>query len=414
MPRHLSAIAFAWVATLAAAYIAGRVAEPLLLPEERARVIEELRSSQRPVQTTRNSQPASIASPEPVIEETARAVAPHIRASKVAVPLDVVLRKALENPDAVERMIGFAEVLRQVDATTIASLVAEFDAQHDKDDWTGMQNRQLLFYKWGTFDPQAALAYLKEGNGNKHHKRYLTASVLSGWGSEDPDSAIAWARESHEGDDNPHMAGIISGLAKTDLTRAGDLLQELPYGSTRGRAAHDVVRAHMRTGQENAKNWASQLPGNELKDGVVSMVVRELAKESPQQAAEWLSSMDDVNPKKSVGSIAKQWAKDAPAEAANWVASFDDEETRKASLPGVISQWAAQDVQAAGEFLHDYPATSDRDAAIASYVYRIARSDAESAQAWADSIVDEKQRERVTRSIKQIAKHQSRVSVHLE
>ncbi|MFT5126501.1 MAG: hypothetical protein ACI8W8_000095 [Rhodothermales bacterium] len=414
MPRHLSAIAFAWVATLAAAFIAGRVAGPLLPPESAdpaAIEAQELRTSQSPAPETRSSQPRSIAG------ERAASVPRSVawpQASKVAVPVDVLLRNALQEPDAVEKMLGIAEVLRQVDATTIASLLAEFDAQGNRDEWSSMQYRQLLFFKWGALNGDAAMTYLDENSGNKHHKRYLTSSVLSGWASEDADSAIAWAQENHEGEDNPHMMGIISGLAKTDLGRASELLQSLPYGSNRGRAAQDVVRAHLRQGEENAQRWASDLPGNELKDGVVSMVVRELAKDSPQRAAEWLGTMDDIDPKKSVNSIARQWARESPEEAADWVAKFDDEDTRKSSLPQVISQWASHDIQAAGNWLREYPATPDRDAAIASYVYRIARTDAESAQAWANSIVDEKQRERATKSIAQITKHQNRGNVHVQ
>jgi hypothetical protein len=414
MPRHFSALAFAWVATLAGAFIAGRVAGPLLVDSQPAPVAEvrDVRSSQASAPSVRSSQPAE----KPTrIAESATEPAERAQASKVSVPLDVILREALQEPDAVEKVIGLAEVLRNVDATTIASLVAEFDAENDGEDWSVMQHRQLFFYKWGTLDGDAALAYLETSGGNKHHKRYLMGSVLSGWASQDADEAIAWAEANHAGDgENPHMIGIVSGLAKTDLTRAGDLLQEMPFGSSRGRAAHDVVRAHMREGETEAKQWAADLPGNELKDGVVSMIARELAKESPQQAAQWIDTLDDVNPKKSVSSIARQWAREEPEQAANWVASFEDEGTRQSSLPSVISQWASKDLHAAGEWLRDYPATPDRDAAIASYVYRIAREDADSAEAWAEAIVDDKQRERVARSIKQMSKHRQRVQVRSE
>ena len=412
MPRHLSIIAVLWVATLAGAYIAGRVAGPLLPPEEQSAevVTEDERSSPPPVANVRTSQaPKPAVEPEPEVTAASASPVPRRQVSEVAVPLDLVLREALEEPDQVEKMIGFAEVLREVDATTIATLVAEFDSQNDKDDWHVMQHRQLLYYKWGTLNGDAALAYLEDSDVNKHHKRYLQSSVLSGWASKDADSAIAWAQENHEGDkENPHMGGIIAGLAKTDLSRASDLLQELPYGSTRGRAAHEVVRQHMRVGEEDAKRWAQDLPANELKDGVVSMIVRELAKESASQAAEWLDTMDDVDPKKSVSSIARQWARDEPLEAANWVASFEDDETRRSALPNVISTWSSQDMQAAGEWLGQYPATPERDAAIASYAYRLARTNNEAAQAWADSIGDEKQRERVLRSVKHMSNHSAR------
>jgi hypothetical protein len=407
MPRHLSAIAFAWVATLAAAYIAGRVAGPLLPTEEKTPPPpQELRSSQAAPVVARSSQPEPKDASQP--QASAESATEHRRpaaAPSVAVPLDVVLRKALDEPDAVEKLIGIAEVLRKVDASTIESLVAEFDSQTDGEDWSIMQHRQLLYYKWGMIDGEAALAYLDNSDTHKHHKRYLQSSILAGWASKDADSAIVWAQDNHEGDENPYMSGIISGLANTDLTRAGDLLQTLPYGTTRGRAAYEVVRAHMREGQETAKEWAAGLPADQLKDGVVSMVARELAKDSPQRAAEWLNSMEDVNPEKSVSSIARQWAREKPQEAADWVASFEDEATRRASLPNVISTWAAQDMHAAGEWLRQYPATPERDAAIASYAYRLARTDAESAEAWANSIVEEQQRERVLRSVKQMAKH---------
>lgn len=297
---------------------------------------------------------------------------------------------ALDNSDPIERMSAFTDALKRLDASSVQAVLAAFEERPG--DHTDDQEFSMFLFAWARIDGAAAMGYIEEHM--EGWQSYRTAyAAMSGWASTDPADAEAWAREQHEGPDNPYLVGVVNGVAKTDLNRATEITQSLPYGRIRGRAVDVLIEAYFKEGVDTTMNWASNLKEGVLKNGIVSRVAARVARDDPFAAAEWAVTLVEGGERNNaVTSIASTWSRSQPREAANYLVQISDEDLRSKALGKVVERWARSDRAAAGAWLTENKDQPGMDEAIQQYAERLRFKDPVSAMTWAASIKNEASR----------------------
>ncbi|MGI9244040.1 MAG: hypothetical protein ACR2RV_24800, partial [Verrucomicrobiales bacterium] len=95
---------------------------------------------------------------------------------------------------------------------------------------------------------------------------------------------------------------------------------------------------------------------------------------------------------RAVASVAYEWGRKAPEDAADWVSGIEDLDLRSRGMETVVETWARADADAAGTWLGQMPASPELDRPVRSYALMVQGRDPEAAMAWANTITDEKLR----------------------
>ena len=74
--------------------------------------------------------------------------------------------------------------------------------------------------------------------------------------------------------------------------------------------------------------------------------------------------------------------------ATYWVENLQEGAVKERAMAAVVSIWADDDPNAAGEWLNTFPVEESLDRAVNAFARRMVDSDPETAVAWAETIVD--------------------------
>ncbi len=302
------------------------------------------------------------------------------------------LQERIKSSNPVIRLRAFIELLEDGSPQSIEKARGIYEKLPDGPQ--RFSELRMLAYSWGQSDPQAALEWSRKLGG--YDQRIGTGSVLSSWSRYDSAGAIAWAKENFEGEDNPYFIGIISGMSENDLIGASELMNTLPYGRTRGRAASILVEKTWQMGEETAIHFADNLPEGSIQNYAYGEIAKKIARDDLGRAAQWVENMDESEVKVRVSEdVAQQWARESPVEAAEWVSKMPEGEARSESMEEVVTQWARKDPTATAEWLNQFPSGELMDEPIQRFVREVARKDPDTALTWAQSITDEERRKKV-------------------
>ena len=402
------------VAALATAFFAGRVsvtpvtiaADPGAGPDSpRPDVVTEF------VSTPRGDRPEGGADPVPRVDSpsadtsTATAIKPDWRREPSSARDRAIqmthgnVTEALEMTDPVERMRLFTSMLADLTAESAPMAMAALDSLPDG--YERGRERGLLLYAWAKLDGPSAIEYAqRNGRGWERHRNAY--SVLNGWATEDPEAAEAWAREAHDGEDNPYLAGVIAGVAGTDLDKATELTYTLPYGRNRGHAVDALIGGYFRQSPEAAMDWAEQLPEKDLKlkEGIYTRVASKIANIDGYRAAEWvLDSAEGDVLMRALPEVADEWAERNPGEAADWVDRLEDGELKSRAMGEVISEWARKEPAKAADWLNAQPKSELLDRPIERFAWNIRHEDPQTAMVWAGQITGTEQRRKLLENL---------------
>ncbi len=281
------------------------------------------------------------------------------------------LKEIFENQDPVARMADYLVYLKtlttnEARSSALASMLENFNPRERG------KELNMLMSEWASSDPVAALASVKD---NKDWTGTMAAStVLSKWVSTNPDAAIAWATENgKEGNEtengNFYMVGLLGTLAKTDLDRAASLTESMGRSRARGEAMDRVLDQYLaqRT-PEATQAWAAGLSESPYKDGLMSRLAGRLASKDGAAAAAWASTLPETQNKPQV-------------------------------LAQVIERWSREQPNEAGAWLNQFPMSPATDDPRETFAWQVQKKDPEAAIAWANTITDERRRDRATRDL---------------
>lgn len=315
------------------------------------------------------------------------------------------------------RLQAFSELLQKNDEDSIRQAIAAYEELPEGS--SRFSELRMLAYSWAQIDPIGAVEWMNELDGLE--KRIGMGTVLDSWARTDSETAIAWAKENfdgEEGQENPYLIGIVSGMSQNDLVGATELMTSMPYGRARGRSASIIFEQTWKKGEEVAMNWAENLPEGSLQSFAYGEIGKKIAKEDMGRAVKWVDGMKESNLKAAVSDeVAERWARESPVEAAKWVASMPEGESRSESMEEVVSQWARKDPTATAEWLNQFPSGELMDEPIQRFVREVVRKDPEIAMTWAEAIVDQERRNRTVTEVNRVAERmaeQAKINANAE
>jgi len=251
----------------------------------------------------------------------------------------------------------------------------------------------LLLTAWAEADPISALAYSKDNTSGG----FATNTILTAWAGRDPQAAIAWAEMSHTGDGaNPHMAGIIRGMAGDDPLRATQLLTDMPFSRERGDALAAILPHLIRQGPDAARIWVSGIADERLREGAMTRVAEQLAATDPKGTAEWLVANPSQATNSRLDDVVAAWARKDQTAAVSYLNSLPPGNDRSNALRGVISAVAAQDPKAAATMLRSYQGDVN-DRVVQNFVWSSFGADPAVAASHIGMIGDQGQRDEMYR-----------------
>jgi len=172
-------------------------------------------------------------------------------------------------------------------------------------------------------------------------------------------------------------AAVAATLGGDEQTRA--------YGGIAGKWASQDFAA--------AERWIQSLPA-EARGRAMSQALESLATSDPEGAAAKVAGIPEGRDReRAIENIAGPWARKEPAAAAAWVAGQSLADPQEAIRP-VIATWANQDSGAALDFIRQQAPGALRDEATATFVWSNRSGDPQESMRLAESIGDERARER--------------------
>ncbi len=253
----------------------------------------------------------------------------------------------------------------------------------------------LLLSAWAKVDPMAALQYAGENTAN----RFATDTILTTWASLDPYAAIRWADANHTDDEaNPHMVGVIRGIAASDPDLATRLLTEMPRSRERG-AALDAMLPHLLTmGNESTRKWIDGLGDDSLRNGAMLRTAERLAQSDPAGTAAWLLENPGEASQRRIDDVYRVWMRDNPQAAQGSFASLPAGEARSNALRGLVSALSSSDPAAAISLMNRH-ASDVNDHVVRHFAWHSFDSDPAAAASQLARMQDPRQQEQMYRRI---------------
>jgi hypothetical protein len=198
----------------------------------------------------------------------------------------------------------------------------------------------MMLSAWAKNDPLAAIAYAKEHTGN----RFAIDTILTTWSSLDPLAAIRWVESDHTGEGaNPHMAGIIRGIAADDPDLATSLLTSMPRSRERGEALDALLPHLLAQGDDATRAWIAGLSDDALRNGAMMRVADRLAAGDPAGTVAWLLENPSEATQRRMDDVYSTWVRNDPQAAQASLATLPAGDVRSNALRGLVSGLAASD-----------------------------------------------------------------------
>ena len=306
---------------------------------------------------------------------------------------------------------------------------------------------------WATKDPKATLAWLDQLQ-NRITRTSLTHEIASVYAETNPAEAIKWAQDSQDLNVRKTVfVRAISALAATDVSAAlealqtlpnskerdaavsnaisssifknvpdpdtaAQLLEQLPPGAERNRAASSICDARassnprtaldwlvseatipvgtpnatfadwLKKSANDALAWAQSLPAGENREGAYYSIAVTLAGSDPAQARLYFAQLTPEDQDQAAASMAKEFFNRDPAQARQWAESLPPGDGRNSALRRIAGEWYDVDPNGVTNWLNTMPSSPSRDKAVGAYCEHLAKKDPGAAMNFAISIQD--------------------------
>lgn len=267
-----------------------------------------------------------------------------------------------------------------------------------------------LLTRWGKLDPYNALAFAGGIESMELQNRAM-GEVLEGWASTDPVSALKWLDTN--GVEFPariygdYLGDIMEGYAQTNPQLAFAYVEGLPSDTVgnrriRDRALREVIDVMV---EQNNISMAIELTtamdDDSSRTNALSEIVDEWAEMDPLAAKDFVESMaDDPAYAEMQRAVLREWADDDPVAASEWLGTMDPEDPNLPRLAtSLVERWTRYDLNAAAEWLNEAPSSPEMDRAVGIFSMRAAQDDPQNALTWAQSVSDDRTRQRLENQI---------------
>jgi RNA polymerase sigma factor (sigma-70 family) len=211
----------------------------------------------------------------------------------------------------------------------------------------------LMLLNWARLDLPASLGFV-EGRAPG-----FCEEVAAYWGSTDPEAALAWAREKSAAATgvNLRLAGVLEGIARTDLARAISLAAEFP--AEQGELLRRVLYAQYGRDREAPAKMLALLDDEGLRQAVIGAAANFRAGADPGGSLHLLMDHPEAVAEANPLSIYNVWVGQDLGAATGSLASLPPGEFLKSALSVVSRETAVRNPAAAVELIQRYPAGVD-------------------------------------------------------
>lgn len=231
---------------------------------------------------------------------------------------------------------------------------------------TRMGEYALLLSAWAKQDPLNAMAYARANTAT----RFATDTILTTWATDDPLAAIQWAESNHDGDAaNPHMAGIIKGIAPSDPDLASRLLIEMPRSRERGEALDAILPYVLEKGVADARQWIESITDDSLRNGAMMRAAEKFAESDPAGTVDWLIQNPSEATQRRMDDVYRVWMRNLPQDALAALSTMPKGEIRTDALRGVVSAVSSTDPVLAIRLMDQHAADVD-DGVVGNFIWR--------------------------------------------
>ena len=306
-----------------------------------------------------------------------------------------LVTQAFGDPNPVNRMRAFAQLIERVDAENARELV---DALKEfGPDEASREQLDLIFFALGNKAGATALQ-LDLGDIDDEMRDYFAGQMLSGWASSDPQAAIDWfRRQAHSLESGRTLArGLFHGLMAGDPQQASEFLFA-PVGPGPGEMARLLNGAARefagkqkdQLGFDGALQWAEGLPPSEAKGAALDSIVHGYSKRDPEAASAWAEQFAGEDwAAAAVSRVAEDWAEEDSVASITWLESLPQGAGRSKASYTAFREWVRRDANAASSYIVEMDQSPARDHAVMALSDTIMTSDPEAAVEWATEIGD--------------------------
>lgn len=204
-----------------------------------------------------------------------------------------------------------------------------------------------ILHEWGTHDPAAAALHLITQPDSKERTRDLTR-VLGLWSQSDAAAATAFVQTLPVGSQRDGaLAGVIENISDQQPDKALQLYRAIEDPVVAGKLAQRLIGTLIKTDPETALQIASHLPPESQPDAYRNLI-RNWASDQPQAAGEWIHT---VPPGKARDTAIKAYVSVIdgmdPALATHWANRIQEPTERFGTTLNAFQRWIQKDKESA-------------------------------------------------------------------
>lgn len=305
-------------------------------------------------------------------EQSAKIARPHRMKLRTVVPpqtliTDVDLLGAIEAETDPDRR---SEALdRAVESVSNSELPGLLDSLVRLESSAAADLRQRLIRRWAETDGPAAAAWASQlWQGPTYHE--ALTQVALGWAGTDLSATLDWAHTLPEGDGEAVILGLGYETVRTDAVKALEVAASLEPTRQRDDLIEHAISQWTTTDFAAAVQWADGSvsdPG--LRQRLLAAVAVAVAGQNGSAAATLAATAITPGEEQDRMAVAivQRWVQNEPELAASWVAQFPDTPARETTVQNLVAFWAAQDGEAAANWLQALSEGTLRTVGMAAY-----------------------------------------------
>lgn len=220
-------------------------------------------------------------------------------------------------------------------------------------------------------------------------------TLMKAWAASRPLDVIAWAKQG--GKERKDWLNMNGGLLMTEWAShdLNGLLAWLEEGSEPGYAPAAIRAFEVQRGIAAVREWLDTTGGEgsvlaaSVRMAAAEVVAAEiLAGEGKLAAMNWVESRKDpVERWQALHQVVPRMVTKGPREVVEWLERLSPQERFPVWLAETsMNEWAAQDLQAAGEWLSQHRGSAAADSYIWGYALQVAMEDPEAALEWSKEV----------------------------
>ncbi|MEM6912096.1 MAG: hypothetical protein AAF555_11010 [Verrucomicrobiota bacterium] len=290
-------------------------------------------------------------------------------------------------PSRIDRWSAMIRFFSQMDADELATLYAEqgpFNFDFDE-----LAKRQLLLSRWAELDPLGALAAVGGEGGREAAMGKM--SILKSWASSDPVAAAAYYSANQDaladgnrfGGRGPSNVSAIAGeWAKQDPEGALSWASSLSDDSGQRSAMEAIFGELAKTDPAAAASQAMAALSGQNLEGAFRQIGRTWAGQDQEAALAWARSLTGEEAASGVSSVLRGISDNDPEAALRLLAEFPAAAEDERLVGRLTDEWAEQDPQSTAEWVSDLPEGEAKATATTELVREWMRSDQTEAMSW--------------------------------